>query len=156
MTNEQFDEFVDKCYEELEQKQDELFYTFNIGIYEKYWFDQLTKTLQFKNGEEVLLEFHIVCIGTWAHQKNSWRWGWANESFTNEIKAESAILRGLLEYTEYGLFEKIEFECDESMAYEIVAMAVNHLNALGMYKIPGEKSDLFVALMRNNVYIMNS
>lgn len=148
MTDEQFDVFVDKCYKEMEDKQEKLFNIYNIGTYDNYWFDQTTKTLQFKNGDEVLLEFNIVCIGTWAHQKNTWMWGWANESFTNEIRDDAAVLRGLKEFTGYGVFEKIGFECDEGMAYESVAMAVNHLNALGMYKIPVEKSDLFVALMR--------
>ncbi|WBW95850.1 hypothetical protein [Oceanirhabdus sp. W0125-5] len=33
--------------------------------------------------------------------------------------------------------------------YEITAMAVNYLNGLGMYKIPGEKSHLFVALIES-------
>ncbi|QLY81812.1 hypothetical protein HZF06_09575 [Clostridium intestinale] len=147
MTNEQFDDFVDKCYEEMEQKQEKLFNTYNIGTYDKYWFDQETKTLQFKNNDEVLLEFNIVCIGTWGHQKNTWMWGWANASFTNEIREDAILLKGLTEYTGYEVFKKIGFECDEVMAYESVAMAVNYLNALGMYKIPGEKSDLFVALM---------
>jgi hypothetical protein len=148
MTDEQFDEFVDKCYEEMEQKQEKLFKIYNIGTYDKYWFEQTTKNLQFKNSDKVLLEFNIVCIGTWAHQKSTWMWGWANESFTNEIREDSAILRGLKEHTGYGVFEKIGFECDEGMAYESVAMTVNYLNALGMYRIPGKENDLFVALMR--------
>lgn len=147
MTAEQFNEFVDKCYEELEVKQEKLFNLYNIGTYDSYWFDQATKTLQFKNNDEVGLEFNIICIGTWAHQKNTWMWGWANESFTNEIRQDASILRGLKELTGYKVFEELGFECDESMAYELTAMALNYLNALAMYKIPGEKNDLFLALM---------
>lgn len=149
MTDKEFDEFIDKCYEELEGKQHKLFNIYNIGTYDSYWFDQTTKTLQFKKSNEVLLEFNIVCIGTWARQKNTWMWGWANESFTDRIRKDAAVLRGLKECTGYGVFEKIGFDCDEGMAYESVAMAVNYLNALGMYKIPGEKSDLFLALMES-------
>lgn len=66
-------------------------------------------------------------------------WGWANESFTNEIREEGDVLKGLKRLTGYGVFEKQGFECDENMAYEVAAMAVNYLNALGMYKIPGQK-----------------
>jgi hypothetical protein len=147
MTDEQFNEYVEKCYEELQDKQEQLFNTYNMGAYESYWFDQLTKSLQFKNKNEVLLEFKIICIGTWAHEKNTWMWGWANESFTNEIREDSKVLKGLKEFTGYDVFEEDGFECDESMAYEAAAMALNYLNALGMYRIPGEKSHLFVALM---------
>lgn len=92
MTGEQFNDFVDKCYEELEVKQEKLFNLYNIGAYDSYWFDQATKTLQFKNNDEIGLEFSIICIGTWAHQKNTWMWGWANESFTNEIRQDSSVL----------------------------------------------------------------
>jgi hypothetical protein len=149
MTDEQFDEFVDKCYEELEEKQKKLFDTYNIGSYENYWFDQMTRILQFKNNDKVMLEFKTMCIGTWAHQKNTWMWGWANESFTDEIREDASVLKGLKELTGYDVFEKLGFECDESMAYETVAMALSYLDALGMYKIPGQKSHLFVALLEN-------
>lgn len=42
MTDEQFDAFLDKCYRELEEKQERMFSEYNVGVYEEYWFDQLT------------------------------------------------------------------------------------------------------------------
>ncbi|ADL51190.1 DUF6882 domain-containing protein [Clostridium cellulovorans] len=149
MTDEQFDQFINKCYEELEDKQKKLFDIYNIGSYESYWFDQMTRTLQFKNNDKVMLEFKVLCIGTWAHQKNNWMWGWANESFTDEIREEASVLKGLKELTGYDVFEELGFQCDEIMAYEAVAMALSYLDALGMYKIPGGKSHLFLALLKN-------
>ncbi|MFZ5986352.1 MAG: DUF6882 domain-containing protein [Bacillota bacterium] len=151
MTDEQFDEFLDKCYGELEEKQEKMFSEYYIGVYEEYWFDQLTRTLQFKNNNKVEIEFYIVCIGTWAHQKNTWMWGWANNSFTEEIRREAERLKGLREITGYELFQNEGFDCDETMAYELTAIAINHLNAMGMYKIPGERSHLFVALMEKKL-----
>lgn len=151
MTDEQFDVFLDKCYRELEEKQERMFSEFNIGVYEEYWFDQLTRTLQFINHNKVEVEFYILCIGTWAHQKNTWMWGWANNSFTEEIRQEAERLKGLRKITDYELFEKEGFDCDETMAYELTAIALNHLNAMGMYKIPGERSHLFVSLMEKKL-----
>ncbi|PAB60309.1 DUF6882 domain-containing protein [Anaeromicrobium sediminis] len=147
MTNEEFEKFLDKSYEELENKQQNLFNNYNIGTYESYWFNQNSMTLQFKNNGKVELEFRIVCIGTWAHEKDTWMWGWANDSFTSDIRQDSEELKKLKEFTGYDAFEMEAFECDENTAYEITAISVNHLNALGMYKIPGEKSHLFLALM---------
>jgi len=109
----------------------------------------MTRTLQFKNNDKVMLEFKVLCIGTWAHQKNNWMWGWANESFTDEIREEASVLKGLKELTGYDVFEELGFQCDEIMAYEAVAMALSYLDALGMYKIPGGKSHLFLALLKN-------
>lgn len=147
MTDEQFDKFLDNCYEELEHKQSKLFEEYNIGRYESYWFDQCTKTLQFKNRDKVELEFRIVCIGTWSHLKNTWMWGWSNESFTEEIRHDAEGLKKLKALTGFDIFEDVGFKCDEGMAYEITAMGVNQLNALGMYKIPGQRSQLFLALI---------
>jgi hypothetical protein len=65
----------------------------------------------------------------------------------NEIRQDASVLKGLKELAGYKVFEELGFECDESMAYESTAIALNYLNALGMYKIPGEKSDLFLALI---------
>ncbi|MCT4594216.1 MAG: hypothetical protein N4A57_08115 [Anaeromicrobium sp.] len=148
MTKEQFEKFLAKVYEELENKQESLFSDYNIGTYESYWFNQNSKTLQFKNNEKVELEFKIVCIGTWAHEKGTWMWSWANESFTEDIRKDSEELKKLKEITRYDAFEMEAFQCDENTAYEITAISVKHLDALGMYKMPGEKSHLFVALMK--------
>lgn len=147
MRDEEFSEFIDKCYEELNNKQQSLLKLYNMGSYDSYWFDQLVKTIQFKSNGEVMLEFKIVCIGTWAHEKNTWMWGWANASFTEEIREDSSKLKGLKQVTGFDAFEKPGFECDEAMAYEAAAMSLHYLNGLGMYRLPGEKSHLFVALM---------
>ena len=87
--------FVDICYEELELKQNKMFEVFGIGSYQDYWFDQLTRTLQFKNEGKVELEFNIICIGTWAHLKNTWMWCWTNNSFTEECRKDAESLKGL-------------------------------------------------------------
>lgn len=44
---------------------------YNIGSYQDYWFDQVTRTLQFNDNGMVESEFDIICIGTWAHKKNT-------------------------------------------------------------------------------------
>lgn len=148
MTDEQFDAFLDICYKELEEKQEKMFENYKIGTYEDYWFDQMTRTIQFKNNGCVGVEFYIVCVGTWAHKKDTWMWGWANSSFVQEIRFDAEKLKKLKEITGYELFEEEGFDCDETMAYELTAFAVHHLNAIGMYKIPGERSHLFLALIK--------
>lgn len=147
MTDEEFDEFSDECYTELERKQQQLFSKYNIGAYEEYWFDQETRSLQFKNNGKKVIELEVICVGTWAHQKNTWMWAWANSSFLPEIRSDSEKLKVLKKITGYDLFENNGFECDETMAYELTAFAVQLLNAMGMYRVPGERSHLFVALM---------
>lgn len=96
------------------------------------------------------LEFNIICIGTWAHLKDTWMWSWANVNFTNECRQDAEVLKGLKEKTGFDIFELEGLNCNDKMVYELTAMSVNHLNALDMYRIPGKRSHLFVALMSKN------
>jgi hypothetical protein len=147
MTDEQFDEFVDICYEELEIKQNNLSKVYGIGSYEEYWYDQIQRTLQFKNSGKMELEFYIIFIGSWAHKKNTWMWCWANKSFTEECRKDAAALKELKIKTGYDIFDKEVFDCNEEMAYELTALGIKHLNARGMYRVPGESNNLYIAIM---------
>ena len=44
-------------------------------------------------------------------------------------------------------FYKSTFECDQEMAYELAAFSIEYLDAEGMYMAPGERSDVFMAVM---------
>ena len=148
MNDEQFDLFIDTCYNEMEQKQNSLFDQYGLGRFERYWLDGDKRTLDFLDNDAIQISFKVTYIGTWAHIRNTWMWGWNNESLTEEIKMESSVLKELMHKTGYDLFNSNGFECDEPMAYELTATAINHLNAIGMYRIPGERSHLFLALIR--------
>lgn len=39
------------------------------------------------------------------------------------------------------------FECVQEMAYELAAFSIEYLDAEGMYMAPGERSDVFMAVM---------
>jgi hypothetical protein len=147
MTDSDFDEFVESCYEEMEIKQRHLFDEFGVGSFERYWLEGETRTLDFISIENVKLSFKIIYIGTWSHLRNTWMWGWFNESLTDEIRMASSALKVLNDRTGYEVFTNNGFECDEEMAYELTAMSLNQLNAVGMYKVPGQRSHLFLALM---------
>ena len=42
MTDSEFDDFLDNCYDELEEKQALLFRDYNLGNYEEYLYDQVS------------------------------------------------------------------------------------------------------------------
>ena len=42
MTDSEFDDFLDNCYDELEEKQTLLFRDYNLGNYEEYLYDQVS------------------------------------------------------------------------------------------------------------------
>jgi hypothetical protein len=150
MTDEQFDKFLDECYDNLEKKQAKLLEEYGISNFDEYWYDQEESILQFKTNNRMELEFNIIFIGSWTKNSNSWMWSWANNSTTDNVKVRSRRIKELQEVTGAEIFTCPCFECDEYMAQELVAFAVEHLNAKGMYISPNGNSQLFMAIMSEN------
>ncbi|MBY3619530.1 hypothetical protein HGO21_08225 [Acinetobacter sp. CUI P1] len=148
MTDKQFDEYLNFCYENLEIKQKVLIQDYKIGEFHEYWYDQESSKLQFKSDGNVMLEFSVVFIGSWSNNSNTWMWAWANNSMTNGVKKTSSILKELTSITGSDIFTKECFECDEIRAHELTAMSVEHLQAKGMYISPSDNSKLFLALIQ--------
>ncbi|MEH7454462.1 DUF6882 domain-containing protein [Gottfriedia acidiceleris] len=144
---------LDYCYDKLEVKQGELFRKYEIGSFEEYFYDQEACILQFKKGGKVELEFNVVFIGSWSSNSNTWMWTWGNKSMTENAINQSIVLKKIKQVTGFDIFAKPFFECDEAMAHELTAFAVEHLNAQGMYISPDGKSQLFMAIMSSNLSI---
>ncbi|PQD93690.1 hypothetical protein CYL18_18535 [Pradoshia eiseniae] len=150
MTDIQFDQYLDYCYDKLEMKQAELLESYGISRFEEYWYSQEDGILQFKLDGEVKLEFNVIFIGSWSSNSDTWMWSWGNESMTDNARRQSASLKELHQVSGFDIFAKPFFECDEAMAHELTAFAVEHLNAKGMYISPDGKSLLFMAVMSPN------
>ena len=133
---EEFNDFTDDCCKELENKQNALINDFDLIKYDAYWFDQSSESIQFKKDGEVGLEFIVVPIGSWSSASNSWMWAWANDSITEELRLKAEEIKELSELTGYDIFETEAFEADEDFAHELTAIAIHHLDALGMYIVP--------------------
>lgn len=145
MTDEEFAAFIDQCYKEFEEKQD-ILNAGGLGRFQRYAYDQETSKLRFFDGDEIRAEFSFVIAGTWAHQKNEWLWGWANESLTDHVRQDSTEFKRLATITGRDFAIRQSIEADEMKAYEITAMAVHVLSAKGMYRAPGKASHLFLVL----------
>lgn len=78
---------------------------------------------------------------------NSWMWSWANESVADYARLKSNCLKDLQKITGKEIFINSLFECDQEMAYELAAFSVEYLDAEGMYMAPGERSDVFMAVL---------
>ena len=143
---------LDLCYAELDAKQDYLINEYQLGSYEKSFYDQERKVLQFINENQELLEFYVIIIGTWSPKSNTWMWAWENSSMTVEVQKEASAMKELAEITGLNIFETPFFQCKEGDAFDITALAVHHLNAIGMYQVPEEDSHLFLAIMREKKF----
>lgn len=149
MNEAQFDSFIAQCVSELAHKQTKAIEKYNIGSYDSYWFDQDTRRLQFKDKDgKVMQDFPVIVIGSYAHNKGNWMWAWANKSINDNLKKDSEKIKSLVGLTGFNIFNEAMLEADNKVADEMVAMAVHALNALFMYRIPGEKNHLFLAIVK--------
>lgn len=147
MTDDEFDEFVATSVEQLEQKQRVIKAAYGLGDWKDYWFEQTTAKLQFKDASgKVRVEASVVPIGSFSDKSNTWLWCWANKSIVDAARSQSARIKELFVLTGFELFRNSGCEADEAMAWEMSAMAVRQLNAVGCYRIPTGTSKLFLAI----------
>ena len=149
MNDEKFEEFLEVSLNELSQKQELIKAEYGLGNYNNWYFNQLTEKLQFLNELQTpVVEAKVVVIGSYVLKSNSWKWAWANESFTPSIREKSKSLVGLTELTGIGLFSKEETISveNESMAWELGAFSVKYLNSLGLYRAPSKDGNQFIYL----------
>lgn len=148
MNEDDFDQFVETCLQELKAKQATLEAQYGLGGMGRWHIDQDQQSLDFFDASnELKIRFSVTPIGSFAANTETWKWAWANPHIKPAMREKAATLKTLHDKTEYDLFKDDGmFESDMVMAWELAAMAVNHLGALGCYKAPNQETHLFLAL----------
>src|ERR1700748_438677 len=149
MEDEEFDEFVEQSVEELDQKQAMLMDQFDLGSWSDFWFDATQSRLQFKDDAgRVQVEADIMIIGSFSTNSNTWQWAWANKSLPDPIRKQSRALQQLEKVTGVEVFKSPTVDGDESMVWELTAMSVRHLSALGCYSMPNGPLTIVLAIIK--------
>lgn len=148
MTDPEFDAFLAERVDAFERKQAGLTEEFGLGTHARWNYDQTTGRLVFSDADgRAVVEADVTPIGTWSPAGPDFRWAWANASFQESARNRSARLRELYEVTD-GLdcFHAEVFECEEQTAWQLAALAVAHLSAVGCYHAPAGHMYVFLAL----------
>lgn len=147
MTLDEFQAFVTENVAELRTKQDALERRFGLSGFPRWWFDQPTGLLRFEDGGgRPRVEAPFTEIGSFSLKTRTWVWGWANGSVLESQRKKSARLRGLADVTGFEVFRRGVWEADESLAWELTALAVRHLGAQGAYRCPMDHLQVFLAI----------
>jgi hypothetical protein len=148
MTDAEFDEFVATSSRDLERKQADLTERYGLGNYATWAYDQTTALLSFSDADgQVRIEASAITIGSFSTRSQTWQWAWASPTVPEQPRAESARLKGLFDATGVDVFRLETFEADENMAWELAAMAVTHLGAVGCYRAPAGQLSVFLAIV---------
>lgn len=153
MTDEEFDTFLATASAELRDKQSRLAQIYGLGEMKRWWFEQAAEQLQFFDGnDKLVLLAKVVDIGSYSPKSNTWKWAWGNPSVLPDLRKKALSLRELEAVTGFDLFGlENAFAIDgEGMAWELAAISIRHLDAIGCYRSPsssGNGPTSFLAIM---------
>lgn len=147
MDDVQLEQFVAGCMERLQQKQSELSAR-GLALCDRFEVDLASGKLRFYDGQQLAVEADVTPIGTHAAKNESWQWAWANKSFPDDVRERAAKLKELALQTALAAFNERTLEVDEAQTWQLVAMACEHLGALGTYDFPTKNARMYVAIDR--------
>lgn len=158
MNDEEFDQFLQDSVDELERQQESLKETYGLGTWAAFAYDLPTGLLTFKDAAgTVQVECDTIPIATYATRSSSWQWAWANKSMPPGVQQKAHPLQELAELTGLEIFSNSTAEVDESMAWELAAMACRHLKAQGCYHMPaGAQGQIIVFVALTDVRSLKS
>ncbi len=136
MTDEEFDNYLEKACDEHDEKYQFLIDEFGIGSHDSFVVEYENELLQFFKKEKCVVEARILPIASHIPEKSNLVWFWSNRNIPETLREKCSTVKKLYDVTGYDLFKNPSAECDEAMAWEIAAMACKCLNAKGVYRIP--------------------
>ena len=136
MKDDEFELFLASADAELKEKQTHLTNSYGFGSHKRWMFENDKAKLQFfDHDDNLVIEADIIDIGSYSPSAATWKWAWAYESINPVLKIDSLRIKELEGITDLVIFgEKEPFAADEYLAWELAAMAVKHLQAMGCYR----------------------
>ncbi|HAZ48091.1 MAG TPA: hypothetical protein DCZ55_27440 [Cyanobacteria bacterium UBA11371] len=134
MNSIEFDQFIDRCYDDLEKKQFYLKAEFGIGNCDKFEIDWLSGILKLKENSTVKLIAKITPIGSYSPNNSTWMWAWEYPYIPDSLKQKTQQLKELGKLTGMKIFATKIFQTEAETVWEIAAMACYHLKSMGCYR----------------------
>ncbi len=148
MNEVEFDQLLADCSATLKTKQARLESHFGLSGMRRWFFDHHRGAIDFFAADgSRKVSFAVTPIGTYSSGQDSWKWAWANGHLEQPLRDKAAVFKELAERTDYDLFAEAEpIQADAGMAWELAALAVAHIDAIGCYRAPNRETWLFLAL----------
>lgn len=132
----------------LNKAQDALQANYKVGDYERWdWYQEQGQLVFSHEGKQKLI-CEIDFVGSLSTASNTWMWAWANTSFVDKIKSESAIVRHIGDEKNLQKLACPIWPADEVDGWEMTAIMAKARNAIGAYRTPSENG--FVYMVINN------
>jgi len=130
-----FQEFLHPLVHESIEKNNR--FREKYGQHERWDWDPDSATLIFSDAGLPSLRVHCSVVGT--TRGNQWEWGWANRNIPDSEKRDMELVRNFGEASGYGRLTSPFLDADEYTGWEMTAVAVHLLEALGSYRFPTDQ-----------------
>jgi hypothetical protein len=137
---------ADRCYAALCEKQDILETAFSLSKHKRWDYDQETGLLVFSNDGVPAVFAEIEMIGSVSNKTDTWLWSWANFHFLENVRTCITAVRDHGETHGYSYLTVPKWPADEDMGWGVSAVAVQVLDAKGVYRVPSGSGFLFMAI----------
>ena len=108
MRSDDWKDLLGQSIEYLDSRQEWCKREFRLSEYERYFWDQENGTIVFSDEGIPKVEATIQFVGTFSSNSDTWLWGWANESFLDDLTSDVLSVRefgrkhGFSQLTEEG------------------------------------------------------
>jgi len=144
-------EYSDECmnliktgYEYLSNQQKIVEEKYQLGSYEKWYYDQTKGLLTFSDGDTIKIEIDYEEVGSISKTSNTWLWAWDNSYVDEKVKSK------IVEVRNYGIENNLEplakskWEAEELDGWEMAGVAAYLIKAKGAYRVPTENTFSFM------------
>jgi hypothetical protein len=136
--------FVTEAYQYLTHQQDLAKQDFDLGSWERYFWDQDAGTLTFSSNGRAGVVADILIVGSISEISGTWLWSWANSSILESMSSSIRRVRSLGEERGFEKLTEANWPGDETDGWEMTAVAALLLSAKGAYRAPDEDGALFL------------
>lgn len=119
----------------LKNRQDILVKAYKLGEYERFDWDQETKSLVFTDNGEIKVVAKIQFVGNINTHSSTWEWSWSNPTFITAAKQEMLRVKQYGEAHDYPALTHAQWVADDIDGWKMTSVAAKILEAKGAYKI---------------------
>jgi hypothetical protein len=145
MAGKTFDQFRDDCVEQISPLQEEFMKLYDINSYEQWFYDHGIGAFHFKADDGRNLYFKYVDVGSYSTKRNTWMWGWNNDSTPRHVSKALEKVRVFGAARHYTELTEGLLHGDEYTGWELTSVTAKVLSAIGMYRIPHEHLYVYFA-----------
>ncbi len=143
-----FENYKSQCVRDILLLQPEFMRLYVIDIYKNWFYDHSIGVFHFKSDGGNDLYFKYVDVGSFSTTTNTWNWSWDNKTTPRHVSAALEKVKAFGVANNFNNLTTGLFEGDEYTGWEMTAISLKLLNAIGAYRIPSEQ--LFIYFIFTN------